>query len=86
MLCSDAMRQSFMECDQAKNDPSSCYHVREPDTRVLDMTFPEFENCVGQWSRRRLCLQVSCEASVRAHSETVCVLQTPESRRLCMYV
>lgn len=65
ILCSDALRQSFMECDQSKNDPSSCYHVREPDTRALDMTFPEFENCIRQWSRRRLCLQVSRKASVR---------------------
>ena len=59
VLCSDALRQSFMECDQSKNDPSSFYYVREPDTRVLDMTFPEFDNCIGQWSHRRLCLQVS---------------------------
>ncbi len=69
VLCSDALRQSFMDCDQSQNDPSSCYHVREPDTRVLDMTFPEFENCVGQWSRRRLCLQVSCK-SLYVHTQT----------------
>ena len=68
VLCSDGLRQCFMECDQSKNDPSSCYHVREPETRALDMTFSEFENCITQWSRRRLCLQVSCMTSCNVPS------------------
>lgn len=35
------------------------YHVREPETQALDMSFPDFVQCSQQWRARRLFLRVS---------------------------
>ena len=58
VLCSGALRHCFMACDQSKNDPSGCYHVREPETKVFQMHFAEFRSCVQLWRQRKLCLKV----------------------------
>lgn len=54
ILCSDAVRNRFIECDQSKNSFGSDYHVRESQTQELRMSFPEFAQCAESWTSRRL--------------------------------
>ncbi|KAI7844155.1 hypothetical protein COHA_002290 [Chlorella ohadii] len=57
VLCSDAKRNRFIECDAAKNVYGGLYHVREPETQVLQLAFPEFVKCAAAWRARRLYLR-----------------------------
>ncbi|GAB4818813.1 hypothetical protein N2152v2_005859 [Parachlorella kessleri] len=57
VLCSDARRCRFMEYEELKNVYGSYYHVREPETQRLEMTFPEFVQCTQRWQSRRLLLK-----------------------------
>ena len=58
VLCSDSRRCRFVEYDDLKNVYGSYYHVREPETQRLEMTFPEFVQCTQRWQSRRLLLKV----------------------------
>ncbi len=58
VLCSDSRRQRFYEYDELKNVYGCYYHVREPETQRLEMTFPEFVQCSQRWQARRLLLKV----------------------------
>ena len=54
ILCSDAVRNRFIEGDQSKNVFGSHYHVRECQTQTLRMAFPEFAQCAQRWTSRLL--------------------------------
>lgn len=58
VLCSDAVRNRFIECDQSKNTFGSEYHVRECQTQELPMAFPDFAQCAERWTSRRLYFKV----------------------------
>jgi hypothetical protein len=58
-LCSATNRNRFIECNAAKNVYGSMYHVREPETQLLHMSFPEFVNCAERWKMRNIFLKVS---------------------------
>lgn len=38
--------------------PARLYHVREPETQVLQLAFPEFVKCSAAWRARRLYMRV----------------------------
>lgn len=59
VLCSDARRNRFIECEDAKNIYGGIYHVREPKTQRLQMSLPDFVQCSRQWRARRLYLRTS---------------------------
>ena len=58
VLCSDAVRNRFIEGDQSKNIFGSHYHVRECQTQTLPMGFPEFAQCAQIWTSRLLYFKV----------------------------
>jgi len=58
ILCSDAVRNRFIEGDQSKNTFGSHYHVRECQTQTLRMAFSEFAQCTQTWTSRLLYFKV----------------------------
>jgi hypothetical protein len=58
VLCSPAESNRFIAADSSKNLPGSYYHVRKPETSVLQMTFDDWLGCWQAWSTNRLLLQV----------------------------
>lgn len=58
VFCSDAKRNAFLLGDASRNAYGSHYHVREPETQLLRMTFPGFVESLQAWQSRRLLLQV----------------------------
>lgn len=58
VLCSPAGSNRFIAADCNKNLPGSYYHVRKPETSVLQMTFDDWLDCWQAWSTNRLLLQV----------------------------
>jgi hypothetical protein len=58
VLCSPAGSNRFIAADASKNLPGSYYHVRKPETSVLQMTFDDWMGCWQAWSTNRLLLQV----------------------------
>ena len=58
VFCSDARRNAFLIGDLSRNVYGSHYHVREPETQRLTMTFPGFAQSLLAWQTRKLLLQV----------------------------
>jgi hypothetical protein len=58
VLCSDAKRHRFVECDDAKNFAAAAYRVRSPETQRLRMGLVEFVQCAQSWDTRRVMLKV----------------------------
>eukprot|EP00887_Chlorella_sp_A99_P002105 scaffold21.g2105.t1 len=59
VLCSGARRNRFLEYDDGKNGRASPYHVREPETQRLAMSFPDFAQCAARWQARRVFCKVT---------------------------
>lgn len=58
-LCVEAHEPTAMRCDASKNARGSMYHVREPKTRVLTMSVPDYAEASGLWATAsRLCTDV----------------------------
>ncbi|KAK9844525.1 hypothetical protein WJX74_003603 [Apatococcus lobatus] len=57
VFCSDAKRNAFLLGDSSQNAYGSDYHVREPETQLLHMTFPSFIESLKAWQSRKLLLQ-----------------------------
>jgi hypothetical protein len=62
VLCSPASSNRFIIADVSKNFPGSYYHVRKPETNILQMTFQAWLACWQSWTQKhnRLLLQVGC--------------------------
>lgn len=58
VLCSTQKHNSFIETDTAKNVFGSYYHVREPQTQELQMTFAEYAECAQKWTTRTVLFKV----------------------------
>ncbi|KAL0039566.1 hypothetical protein WJX77_002084 [Trebouxia sp. C0004] len=52
ILCSLQKHNAFIETATGKNIFGSYYHVREPQTLKLSMTFGEYTQCAKQWSSK----------------------------------
>ena len=59
VLCSMDGRNRFMDLDRGKNVYGSYYHVREPETIVLEdiKGFEDFEDCARNWNKKHVCLR-----------------------------
>ena len=60
VLCAEERSSAYLDHDSEKNIYGSFYHVREPKTRKLPMTAPEFVACLTSWSSKKLLLKVAC--------------------------
>ena len=58
MLCAEERSSAYLEHDLDKNIFGSFYHVREPKTRRLPMTVPDFAVCLTSWTSKKLLLKV----------------------------
>ena len=58
VLCAEEESSAYLEHDPEKNVFGSYYHVREPKTRRLPMTFPDFAACLTTWTSKKLLLKV----------------------------
>jgi len=58
VLCSPAASNRFVEVEASKNAPGSYYHVRKPETSVMQMSFLEWLSCWQSWTNNRLLLKV----------------------------
>ena len=58
VLCAEERSSAYLDHDSEKNIYGSFYHVREPKTRKLPMTVPEFVGCLTSWSSKKLLLKV----------------------------
>lgn len=72
VLCSAIQKNRFLECDDAKNAFGSLYHVREPESQRLGMTFHEFLQCSQRWQTQQVYLKVQAPAPLSLlHSESI---------------
>ncbi|BDA49058.1 probable hypoxia-inducible factor 1-alpha inhibitor [Coccomyxa sp. Obi] len=53
VLSSEEKSSAFVEHDESKNAFGSFYHVREPATQRLHMTFSDFIDCLSTWKARK---------------------------------
>ena len=59
--CSSAEKDRFFLGQPAKNVYGSGYHVREPETRTIQMTFADFTECLLKWhASEKVFLKVRC--------------------------
>ena len=58
VLCSDERADAFLEHDADKNVYGSFYHIREPSTRHLSMSFRDFAGCLTSWASKKLLVRV----------------------------
>ena len=58
VLCAEEKSSAYLEHDPEKNVFGSYCHVREPKTRRLPMTFPDFAACLSTWTLKKLLLKV----------------------------
>lgn len=59
VFCSATGKSRFIECDADRNAFGSHYHVREPETQLLDMSLHGYMECVKNWQFRQLHLKVT---------------------------
>lgn len=59
VLCSSQRDHRFFECDDSKNVYAGMYHIREPETKRLDMSPAEFVSCARSWVSQKLMLKVA---------------------------
>lgn len=69
VLCSASQKNRFMECDDGKNVFGGLYHVREPESQRLSMTFHEFVQCAQRWQTRQVYLKVSSASTFTSGSD-----------------
>lgn len=84
VLCSASQKNRFMECDDGKNVFGGLYHVREPESQRLSMTFHEFAQCAQRWQTRQVYLKVSSASTCTSGSDClqgmrICDLSTETS-------
>jgi len=59
--CADASSRAYLDADSTKNACGSHYHVREPATQHLNLTFKDFAECLASWKAKKLLVRVrSC--------------------------
>ena len=58
VLCAEERSSAYLNHDLDKNIFGSFYHVREPKTRRLPMTVPDFAVCLKTWTSKKLLLKV----------------------------
>lgn len=58
ILCSLQKHNAFVETATGKSIFGSYYHVREPQTQKLSMTFGEYAQCIKQWTSKKLIFKV----------------------------
>ena len=58
VLCAEERSSAYLDHDLEKNIFGSIYHVREPKTRRLPMTVPDFTVCLTSWTSKKLLLKV----------------------------
>lgn len=61
--CPSSAPQTPADAPALAHVPARCpsarlYHVREPETQVLQLAFPEFVKCSAAWRTRRLYMRV----------------------------
>ena len=65
VFCSAQKHKLFIETDMNSNVFGSYYHIREPQTQSLQMTFAEYADCTRTWTAKKVLFKV-CVSSVRA--------------------
>ena len=58
VLSSEEKSSAFVEHDETKNGFGSFYHVREPATQRLHLTFSDFIDCLSSWKARKAFVRV----------------------------
>lgn len=58
VLCSLQKHNAFIDTATGKNIFGSYYHVREPQTQKLLMTFGEYAQCAKQWTSKKVMFKV----------------------------
>ena len=58
VLCAEERSSAYLDHDVDKNIFGSFYHVREPKTRRLPLTVPDFAVCLKTWTSKKLLLKV----------------------------
>ena len=72
ILCSLQNHNAFIETATCNNIFGSYYHVREPQTQKLSMTFGEYAHCAKQWTSKKLIFKVThCWHHIQSHIKTV---------------
>lgn len=56
---SSGKKNRFILGDLSKNIYGTNYHVREPETRAMSLTMPDFQECFTKWTTERVFLKVS---------------------------
>ena len=66
VFCSDQKHNLFIETDTDKNIFGSYYHIREPQTQMLQMTFAEYADCTRTWTARKVLFKVCmCQSKLQ---------------------
>lgn len=52
-------KNTFWQCDTAKNEHGSDYHIREPSCVCMKSSFQEFQRNLQLWTSKNVLLQVS---------------------------
>jgi hypothetical protein len=72
--CSSAEKDRFIVGQPGKNVYGSSYHVREPETRTIAMTFPDFVECLQKWkASEKVFLQVRDRQLIRRDRDRRCL-------------
>ena len=58
VFCSAQKHNTFVETDPDKNAFGSYYHIREPQTQALQMTFAEYADCAKTWTAKKVLFKV----------------------------
>ena len=58
VLCSSQTHNCFTSTDMDKNTFGSYYHIREPQTRNLQMSFKEYAQCAKHWTINKVLFKV----------------------------
>lgn len=65
VFCSAQQHNLFIETDTDINVFGSYYHIREPQTQQLQMTFAEYADCAKSWTAKKVLFKV-CASLVSA--------------------
>lgn len=65
VFCSTQKHNLFIETDTDINVFGSYYHIREPQTQKLQMTFAEYAACAKTWTAKKVLFKV-CASFARA--------------------
>ena len=69
VLCSAQKHNLFIETDLDKNVFGSYYHIREPQTQQLHMTFAEYAQCATTWTTKKVMFKVCLSCNLAPASK-----------------